>query len=82
MLQLRFMGVNWGVDQIEEEVESGELVRGIQINLLDPQSSILVQVPFSGESLLKLAQGIAEGLNDEQRRQLASSLAGGIVLPG
>lgn len=77
-----FSGVKWGTDPIEDVDAQGVHHTGRQINLLDEQSGILVHVPFSGEALRDLVGELAQGLTDDQRRELAPSFTSGIVLPG
>lgn len=73
MIRIILAGVNWGVDQLES---------GCQINLLDPQSQIMVHVPFEGDSLVKLIGELAKSLTAEQKRALMPSFNGGIEIPG
>jgi hypothetical protein len=74
MLRIIFQSVAWGTDPIDD---------GIQINLLDKESNILAQVPFTGESVSGLIKEIAEkgSLTADQKRELAPLFMGGLVLP-
>lgn len=82
MIRLILSGVQWGTDPItEQNPETGEEFSGVQLNLMDSQSGILVHVPFTGEPLAKLVAELAKGLTEEQRREAAPSFNGGVILP-
>jgi len=70
--------VKWGVDPVQ--APDGQ--SGVQINLFDEQSQHVYHVPFGGDSLKALVIALAEHLNENQRREVAPVLNGGIYVPG
>lgn len=73
MIRMFFTGVKWGTDPVDG---------GVQINLFDEQSGIFAHVPFQGDALRDLTIALTRGLNEEQKREVRSSLSDGIHLPG
>lgn len=73
MIAMQFFNCNWGVDGVEG---------GAQINMLDPKAEIVAQLPFTGDSLPKLIELLAEHITEDQKRELMPTFSGGLHLPG
>ena len=74
MIRLTFTNCKWGTDALDE-------ADGVQINLLDEESQIMVHVPFSGEALPGLAFELVSGMTPEQRDALEVLLRDGVETP-
>lgn len=64
MLRLTIEECAWGTDPLQDGM-------GLQINLLDEKSGVMVHVPFNPESLTQLVKDAILVLSDEQKKEIA-----------
>lgn len=69
MIRMTFTECQWGTDPLEEEGV------GVQINLFDPASQILVMVPFTGNALTALITELAIPLSEEDRGRVIKAIS-------
>lgn len=80
MIVLNLLGCQWGTDPFVDKTPDGD-VQGMRLNLQDPNSGMLIHVPFTGEALHQLAVAAINQLTEEQKRSLMPVISGGIHLP-
>ena len=65
MINLRFNSYKWGTDHLDD---------GLQVNVLDEDSQIMVHIPIVGDSASEFAVEVIHKLSPERRQRVLAQL--------